>query len=353
MLFRKSLISISAILVMAGLLNAYPGKVVKEFNAPGKFCTGMTFDGKYLWAADYKADKLFKIDPDNGKIISTIPSPGFWPMGLAWDGKHLWNVDKSQKKIFKIDPTSGEILDVIVDLPGVKPQGLAWDGSTLWLSDSKKNMIYKLDLQDGTAVKKLPAPAKRVHGLTFDGKYLWCTDRYEDEIYMVDPVSGEVLIITDAPGPFSRGLAWDGKHLWNVDFQNDAIYKLVRQDEERFKLSDTRKTRITFTHQVKPYGAGSLNKLETYLAIPEKLNQQKINSIDYSSEIQTKKDHWRQKIAVYKYQDIKAGSEVQSVMTVDAEISAIRYFIFPDQTGQKLSDIPSDILKLYTKDDVI
>ena len=348
MLLKKIKINMLMLFVLAGLLNAYPGKVVKKYPAPGKFCTGLTFDGRHLWLADYKADKIFKINPADGKTISSIPSPGFWPLGLAWDGKYLWNVDKIQKKIFQIDPQNGRIVNVL-EAPGVQPQGLTWDGQTLWLSDSKKNRIYQLDLSDGTAVKRFDAPAKRVQGLTFDGKYLRCTDRYKDELYMVDPANGEVLLVADAPGPYARGLAWDGKFLWNVDYQSDSLCQIIRQDDENYRLTKTRSTQVTFTHQVKVYGHGEMKSLDTYIAIPENLAQQKIKQISFSTKnFLRKQDHWNQPIAVFNYQNIGSNKTVESVMTVDAEISAIRYFIFPDKAGKKLTDIPSKILRLYT-----
>ena len=74
-------------------LMAYPGKVTIQYPSPGKYGTGMTFDGKNLWLADHLQDKLFCIDPQTGRVKKEIPTPGFWPMGLAWDGKNLWNVD--------------------------------------------------------------------------------------------------------------------------------------------------------------------------------------------------------------------------------------------------------------------
>ncbi|WP_456407125.1 YncE family protein, partial [Caldithrix abyssi] len=78
--------SILILLVALTVAWSYPGKMLKKIATPGKFCTGLTFDGKFLWVADYKADQIFKIDPENGKVVHQIPSPGFWPMGLAWDG---------------------------------------------------------------------------------------------------------------------------------------------------------------------------------------------------------------------------------------------------------------------------
>jgi len=343
---KKALFIVVIILLCRDML-AYPGKVVKSFPSPGKFCTGLAFDGSYLWVADYKADLIYKLDPASGAVLHQIPSPGFWPMGLAWDGQHLWNVDYKQKNIFKIDPLDGTIL-VTIEAPSDFPEGLAWHDNTLWIGDAMNNAIMKIDLSDGTAVKEFNGPARSVNGLTSDGRYLWSSDRYLDEIYMIDPESGEVIIIIDSPGSYSRGLAWDGNYLWNIDYQNDSIYQVVHHDDEIYKLTDTRKARITFTHQVKVNGQGKLKNLDVFIAIPDNMPQQKILDKSFTpQQYVLKKDHWQQPVASFNYHDIASEKTLQSIMVVDAEISAIRYFIFPDKVGP-LESVPGNISQLYT-----
>ena len=344
-IIRNSFFAIAIFLLCQDLL-AYPGKIVKSFPLPVKFCTGLAFDGTCLWVTDYKADLIYKLDPASGAILHQIPSPGFWPMGLAWDGQYLWNADYKQKNIFKIDPLDGTVLATI-EAPSEFPEGLAWHENTLWVGDAMNNKIIKIDLSDGTAVKEFDGPAKSVNGLTSDGQYLWSSDRYNDEIYMIAPESGEVIIIIDSPGSYSRGLAWDGNYLWNVDYQNDTIYQIVHHDDDIYRLTDTRKARITFTHQVKVCGQGKLTNLDVYIAIPENMTQQKILDKSFTpQQYVLNKDHWQQPVASFNYRDISSDETVQSVMVVEAEISAIRYFIFPDKVGL-LESIPKDIRQLY------
>jgi transglutaminase-like putative cysteine protease/glutamine cyclotransferase len=345
---RSSPLATAAILVLLSLpLGAHPGKVLHTLDAPGGFCTGAAFDGRFLWVADYKADKLFKLNPQTGQIVGSVPSPGFWPMGLAWDGTHLYNADRKSKKIFKVDPADGTILHA-VDAPSSNPEGLAWDGQTLWVTDHKDGKIMKIDLTDGTAVKTVTAPAKSPNGLTFDGTYLWCSDRMTDEIYMIEPDSGRVLMVLDAPASYPRGLAWDGRSLWNLDHQTDRLYSLVRRDNETFRLKNTRRAEVTLTHQVKAHGPGNLKSLNAYLAVPEDMPQQKITSLSFSPSNNTiAKDRWQQQIAVFSYENLPSPSTIESVMHVRTEISEIRYFIFPDRCGT-LDDIPPDIRDTYT-----
>ena len=339
-------------LAAASPLSAHPGKGVRTLPAPGRFCTGAAFDGKALWVADYKEDRLFCIDPESGKVSASIPSPGFWPAGLAWDGKFLWCGDTGRKKIFKVDPESGVVLAVL-DAPTDRPDGLAWDGETLWVCDARAKKIMRIDLSDGTAVRTFPAPARSADGLCFDGKYLWCSDRTSDEIYMIDPEQGEVLIILHAPGPYARGLAWDGECLWNVDYQEHRLHRLVRSDEEPYLLEDTRRARITLTHEVKVYGKGKLRRLDVYLAVPGDMPQQKILSVKAEGgdgAVRSEhEDRWGQKVTAFHYEDVPSESVIETVQVVEADISSVRYFIFPDRCGT-LDDIPAEIRERFTAD---
>lgn len=343
---------ISTLLLLWGILAiavAHPGKVIKTINAPYHRPTGLTFDGKNLWIADHKADKLVCVNPKTGTVIKELQSPGFWPMGLTWDGECLWNVDQKQQKIFKVNPQNGTIMTAI-DAPGSSPEGLAWDGNTLWVSDTRTDQIMKIDLSDGTAVQSFPAPAENPQGLAFDGTYLWCADRILDEIHMIDPRNGEVIVVLDSPGPYPRGLAWDGTYLWNVDYQTDSLYQLVRQDDELYTLENQRRARVTFTHEVKAHGKGQLQELNVYIAMPEDLPQQRIQAKAFTPEnYRTVTDRWDQAFAHFHYQDIQSESTIQTIMTVETEVSEINYFIFPDRCGT-LKNIPRDIKKTYTAD---
>lgn len=333
----------------SSLVFAYPGKIIHKFSSPYQRSTGLTYDGENLWVADYQQRALICIDPATGKTLREIPSPGLWPLGLAWDGSHLWNIDKYQNKIFKIDPASGTIL-ASISTPSGNTEGLTWDGVTLWVTDPRSDEIMKIDLSDGTAVKTFSAPDSDIRGITFDGTYLWCTDRIRDEIHMVDPHNGEVIIIAEAPGPFSRGITWDGACLWNVDYQTNKLYQLIRQDDDQYTLKDTRKANISVTHTVRLYGTGKLHDLDIYFALPEDNPAQKILARSFNPDSYTLvKDQWNQPFAHFHYQDQESEAMLQTVLIINAEISAISYYIFPDKCGT-LKDIPKLLKKEYTAD---
>ena len=111
---------------------------------------------------------------------------------------------------------------------------------------------------------------------------------------MVDYSNGEVIIIADSPGKYARGMAWDGEYLWNVDYQTDMVYQLAREDDDLYKLENTRHAKMTFTHQVKGSGNGLIRELDVYVALPEHLPQQIIEKIEFNPWYKTVTDKWDQ-----------------------------------------------------------
>ncbi len=329
---------------------AKPGDVVSSFKAPSGYVTGLTFDGKSLWAADRKAAVLFRLDPKSGKMLSKIQSPGYWPLGLAWDGKTLWNIDRDAKKIFQIDPKNGWILHAF-DFPTPNPQGITFDGKFLWISDASTHTLNQISLDDGTTIRSIPAPTARPNGLTWDGRYLWVSDRLRDELYMVWPKTGDVILVLPAPGPYANGLAWDGQFLWNADYETDHIYKIKVRDNTPHSLQNERDATITLTHVTRNMGPGSIHSLDVYFAVPQELPNQKIlGKIVYKPAPSSfVKDQWGEKFAAFHSGRIGAGKTDESEMVVRAKLFDIRYYIFPEKVGN-LSDIPAEIRQRYLQD---
>jgi transglutaminase-like putative cysteine protease/outer membrane protein assembly factor BamB len=339
-------------------LSAQTGKVLHSLKTPGGFCTGLTWDGKALWTADRKADKLYCLDPHSGRVVKTLESPGYFPTGLTWDGQWLWNADIRGRSdisenldgmIFKIDPENGTILQTLKS-PVPSPQGITWDGSALWAVDDTKKIVVRFSPEDGTTLNSFPSPASDPSGLTWDGSYLWISDRILDEFYMVDPATGYVMIIAPAPGPYMRDLAWDGNALWCVDFQDDRLYKLQIRGNETVLITDNRDHKLTYSHQTKVFGPGRLLELDVYLALPEDRVNQKIEKIEFSPDpTGLVTDQWGQKAAHYHFSNLES-SRLDLEYTVEFQTRAVRFFLYPENMG-KLSDIPNEIRDRYLADD--
>jgi sugar lactone lactonase YvrE len=324
-----------------------PGDVLGETSSPGCCPMGATFDGKSLWIADRKANKLFRIDPLSGKVLGELPTPGLRTTGLTWDGRHLWIADRDELEIFRLDPKTG-IVDRVFKVGIKAPRGMAWDGECLYLASGKDDVINCLDPDDGTLMRKFPAPANAVTGLTFDGKYLWAADRDKDELYRIDPREGHVIGILKSPGPQPFGLAWDGKHLWNVDYQSHKIYVLnVTKGASVLRLEE-KSLRIDYTIHFQNQGPDPISQADFYIAVPEKrYNQDIIRGPCFSApDVDYFTNRWSQKVAHLHRSDIQAGKSLEFSMSLDTKLYRTSFWIQPDKV-RPLGTVPKSIRKNY------
>ncbi len=104
---KKILPFLGLTLFLFSSIQAKVGDVGKVLPTPGPNPTGLAFDGKFLWLADSRLDKIFKMDPISGKVLKSFESPGFHPEGLAWDGHFLWHVDAKEKMLYCLEPETG------------------------------------------------------------------------------------------------------------------------------------------------------------------------------------------------------------------------------------------------------
>jgi sugar lactone lactonase YvrE len=340
-------------------LSAFPGEIIKSYDLPGQYCTGLTFDGSNFWVADRKTDLLYCINPASGKVLRTLQSPGYWPLALAWDGQSLWNSDLKGGKdvsedydgiIYRVDPANGEILQTL-EAPSKSPVGLAWDGKYLWSVDDLSDEIIQFSPLDGTTIVSFSSPTPNPSGLAYDGEYLWVADHSKNEIYMVHPEDGRVILILNSPGPYPTGLCYDGKNIWNIDYQDDKLYQLTIMDNENFIRSKESKRKVTFTHQIKNFGPGMVTTADLHIAIPvNRDNQELLGEPTFNitpSDFVT--DRWGQKTAHFHFENLKAGETKTVEMTTVAKTWEIRYFIFPDKVGS-LDQVPAEISSKYLED---
>ena len=344
--------------VVLGLLAAgaeaqsVPGTVLKHLSCPAKMPTGLAWDGQHLWLADLGTAKLFELDPVTGKVLATLDAPGYQPLGLAWDGTQLWVVDALDTTAYAVDPASGVTKRALPLDTAAK--GIAWDGSALWTVDAKAGVISRLDDSDGTTFKSFPNPMAHDRGdeigLAFDGTYLWVSDRLTDTIYRVDPVTGAVLDSFPSPGPYPTGLAWDGTHLWCADYETGGLDQLETASSAPYVTSDPKHELLTYSEAWQNLGPGVVNTLDVYIAVPGDLPNQKLfkePAFDPAPK-DFVTDRWGQRCAHFAFKDIAAGGKVSVVMTVDATLYKVRWYVDPAKVG-RLDEIPAEIRSAYTQ----
>lgn len=345
---RKLALSLLLVILLSSLARAVPGDVEKKTPLPFRHPTGIAWDGKNLWVADRKTDRLYRCDLMTGAVVDSIESPGYFPSGLAWDGKLLWSTDPGEQKIYATDVASGRTVETL-DAPSSSVTGIAAEGGFLWICDNAEDRISKIDPGDGTTIVSFRAPAGDPRGLVFGGGYLWCSDRIRDQIYMIDPRNGHVVLILDAPGKFAWGLSWKDGRLLCADYQDNAVYTLVVRDGDLYTTSEPRRAAIDFTTEITTSGTGSVASLDLFYAVPQaRANQKLLAAVEYTRPPDAvKKDAWGQEIASFRFERLPPCASAEVGMRMRLETSAIRYFIYPENVG---SQIPAAVKTAYLAD---
>ncbi len=348
---RKYAAALITIIFLSTALFATPGDILTSFSLPGQCPTGLAYDGEHLWVADRLNDSLYALNPETGEVVQSMPSPGFIPRGLAWDGEMLWMVDGEEGRILRIDTESGLTVKSI-EAPTPRPRGLAWDGENLWLADDRTEQLVQFSTDDGTTIRAIPAPAGHSTGLAWDGAYLWCADRILDRIYMIEPEHGMVIVTLDAPGLYAQGLAWMDDYLCNVDYQSDSLYTMIIRDETQYRVLDSNRLDLQFTHEFRNYGPGEIESLDVFFALPEERETQTLltQPVFTPEPMNYVEDRWGQRCAHWEMAGLELAARNRITMDITAELHQVRWYIFPEMVGE-LKDIPDDILTLYTADE--
>lgn len=138
------------------------GDIVGKININNLYPDDIAFDGEYLWAADSKRGKIFKLSVVDGSVVAEYLSPVSIPTALAWDGKYLivagilnpnfLQTTSENVKIVKLDTNSGKVVENVLipkhfsqHLRSLSmPTGMAWINNKIWIADSNSGSIVVL-----------------------------------------------------------------------------------------------------------------------------------------------------------------------------------------------------------------
>jgi len=147
------------------------GTLVRELAVTGD--AGTTFDGKYLY--QIAAARIDKINPATGEVVASIPAPGHGgDSGLTWAEGSLWVGEYRARKIYQIDPETGAVLRSIESDRFVT--GVTWVDGELWHGtwEGDESELRHIDPQSGAALERLAMPHDTgVSGLESDGADLF------------------------------------------------------------------------------------------------------------------------------------------------------------------------------------
>ncbi len=123
--------------------------------------------------------------------------------------------------------------------------------------------------------------------------------------------------------------------------------------ESQYTLKNAIYVKITYNQKVINNGPGTLSTLNVYMLPPVNTSRQKV--LKFLSERPADsivEDEWGQRIFNHSFQNVQAGQTISVTWVALVELSEINYDVSPSNVGT-LSEIPAEILELYTKDDVM
>ena len=130
---------------------------------------GTAFDGRNLF--QIAEDRIQKIDPKTGRVLGSIPAPGGGgDSGLTWAEGTLWVGQYRARKIYQIDPQTGAILRTIESNRYVT--GVTWVDGELWHGtwEGDPSDVRRVDPRTGEVLERLEMPpGVYVSGLESDG----------------------------------------------------------------------------------------------------------------------------------------------------------------------------------------
>src|SRR5215467_5286020 len=130
---------------------------------------GTAFDGRHLF--QIAEDRIQKVDPKTGRVLGSIPAPGGGgDSGLTWAEGALWVGQYRAKKIYQIDPQTGAILRTIESNRYVT--GVTWVDGELWHGtwEGDQSDLRRVDPRTGEVLERLEMPpGVYVSGLESDG----------------------------------------------------------------------------------------------------------------------------------------------------------------------------------------
>ncbi|HPR63984.1 MAG TPA: transglutaminase domain-containing protein [Thermoanaerobaculia bacterium] len=120
-------------------VNTHQTRVVNE---PETRPLGLAWDGQALWVTANRS--LLKLDPSDGTEMSSYEASGRYPTGITFDGTYLWVAERNEDEI-GVYTTDGTLFGLLPS-PGPFPWGLARQGDLLYIVDYETRELATLSL---------------------------------------------------------------------------------------------------------------------------------------------------------------------------------------------------------------
>jgi YVTN family beta-propeller protein len=164
--------------------------------------TNLAFDGKRLWAGGDKL--LMELDPKTGRELRRF-TPDWNAHYIAATPDAVWATDWGASMVRRIDPSDGHVVATI-DVPS-QPKGTTLGEGSVWIACDYADAVARIDTTTNKIVAKI-AVGSGPHTIAVGGGSVWVTSRHSSTLSKIDPATNQVVAtVSDVATSPSVGVA--------------------------------------------------------------------------------------------------------------------------------------------------
>jgi len=196
---------------------------------------GLAANGAGLWATDWDAALLYRVDPNTLNVAAKIPA-GLAPKGVLATDAGVWVADTHSGIVLRIDPTTNKSAATITVGPtgNSGPNWLASGLGSVWVDIPNNGTIVRIDPVTNKIQAAIQTPARFAPpcgGIAVANEAVWITGcSVTNSMARVDPTSNTVVATVDLGGFGFNPTLIDGVPWISVDGGSAASGMLVRID---------------------------------------------------------------------------------------------------------------------------
>jgi YVTN family beta-propeller protein len=166
----------------------------------GSSPSALTAGAGALWASNYNAGTVSRIDPRTDALVQTITA-GQTPSGIAVGGGSVWVANYIVGTVSRINPTVNRVVQTLT--VGNAPSGVAYGDGSVWVTNTSDGTLTRIDAVTGT-VRDTFAVGGEPTGVAYGLGFVWVSDASDGRVLELDPATGQLIQAIDVgtgPGP--------------------------------------------------------------------------------------------------------------------------------------------------------
>ena len=175
-----------------------------QLGATTDLYNGIAVDKNGVWATDWDAATLYRVNPTTGKVAAKIPA-GEAPKGVLATGSAVWVADTRRGAVLRIDPATNKVVATIMVGP-TGTSGPNWLGSghgSIWVGIPNASSVVRIDPVTNAiqATIAVPAPATPCGSFAITAAAVWIPScDASATMARIDPATNTVVTTLDLGG---------------------------------------------------------------------------------------------------------------------------------------------------------